>query len=180
MGSLHLILSQLIMPHLYCCCCGQPSGSQDTRCLRLCASRRLSGVPTLALDGVVKMPGMIEATAGAWLAPRRQPHTMAGDNHITTSRHGLSAPSSLPHPLWEPDSCKLPPAAPPYHPRPPARTPTPPLLPCRWEPDSYGYHGDDGKKFGGSAKGEEYGPKFTKGDTIGAAYNLAKQEIFFT
>ena len=85
-----------------------------------------------------------------------------------------SAPDS-----WDPDICQLPPEAPPYHP-PPSPDPTPPLLPCRWEPDSYGYHGDDGKKFGGSAKGEEYGPKFTKGDTIGAAYNLAKQEIFFT
>ncbi|KAG1656322.1 hypothetical protein FOA52_006653 [Chlamydomonas sp. UWO 241] len=49
-----------------------------------------------------------------------------------------------------------------------------------WEPNSYGYHGDDGKKFGGNGKGEDYGPKFGKGDTVGAAYSLSTQEIFFT
>ena len=29
-------------------------------------------------------------------------------------------------------------------------------------------------------QGDSYGPKFTKGDTVGACYHLAKQEIFFT
>ncbi len=51
---------------------------------------------------------------------------------------------------------------------------------CRWEADSYGYHGDDGKKFGGNGKGEDYGPKFGRGDTVGAVYHLGRQEIFFT
>mmetsp|Transcript_45085 Transcript_45085/g.134586 ORF Transcript_45085/g.134586 Transcript_45085/m.134586 type:complete len:177 (+) Transcript_45085:167-697(+) len=49
-----------------------------------------------------------------------------------------------------------------------------------WEPGSYGYHGDDGKKFGGNGKGEDYGPRYSTGDTVGAAYCLASQEIFFT
>ncbi|GAX77404.1 hypothetical protein CEUSTIGMA_g4850.t1 [Chlamydomonas eustigma] len=49
-----------------------------------------------------------------------------------------------------------------------------------WDPGSYGYHGDDGKKYGGNGKGEEYGPKFTKGDVIGACYHLGRQEIYFT
>ena len=52
--------------------------------------------------------------------------------------------------------------------------------PCSWEPGSYGYHGDDGHKFGGNGKGEDYGPKFSKGDTVGACYHLGKQEMFFT
>lgn len=50
----------------------------------------------------------------------------------------------------------------------------------RWEPNSYGYHGDDGRKYCANGKGEEYGPKFTAGDTIGAGIHMAKQEIFFT
>ncbi len=50
----------------------------------------------------------------------------------------------------------------------------------RWERGSYGYHGDDGNKFDGNGKGESYGPKFTKGDTVGGGYNLLTQEIFFT
>lgn len=60
--------------------------------------------------------------------------------------------------------------------------PTPPHMihTHRWEPGSYGYHGDDGRRFGGNGKGEDYGPCFTKGDTVGAAYCLANQEIFFT
>ena len=56
----------------------------------------------------------------------------------------------------------------------------PPSPPCSWEPGPYGYHGDDGHKFGGNGKGEDYGPKFSKGDTVGACYHLGKQEIFFT
>lgn len=40
--ALRLFLSQLIVPYLYCCCCGKPSGGQDTCCLHLCASRHLN------------------------------------------------------------------------------------------------------------------------------------------
>lgn len=57
----------------------------------------------------------------------------------------------------------------------------------RWEPSSYGYHGDDGRKYcypGNHArsnnKGTEYGPTFGTGDTVGAGLNLESQEIFFT
>jgi hypothetical protein len=50
----------------------------------------------------------------------------------------------------------------------------------RWEANSYGYHGDDGKKFAASGVGEEYGPKFGAGDVVGAGLHLDKQEMFFT
>lgn len=34
-----------------------------------------------------------------------------------------------------------------------------------WKAGSYGYHGDDGKIFGGSGEGTDFGPTFTTGDT---------------
>ncbi|KAG2437400.1 hypothetical protein HXX76_006052 [Chlamydomonas incerta] len=49
-----------------------------------------------------------------------------------------------------------------------------------WEVGSYGYHGDDGKKFIGSGMGEDYGPTFGAGDTVGAGIHLGRQELFFT
>lgn len=51
-----------------------------------------------------------------------------------------------------------------------------------WEAGSYGYHGDDGKKFGGSStgRGNNYGPLFSYGDIVGAAMDLNKCQIFFT
>ena len=49
-----------------------------------------------------------------------------------------------------------------------------------WEPNSYGYHGDDGRKYHSSGGGEEYAPPYGAGDTVGAGYHLGKQEIFFT
>eukprot|EP00878_Enallax_costatus_P006903 GHUV01007233.1.p1 GENE.GHUV01007233.1~~GHUV01007233.1.p1 ORF type:complete len:241 (+),score=55.60 GHUV01007233.1:288-1010(+) len=49
-----------------------------------------------------------------------------------------------------------------------------------WEPNSYGYHGDDGRKFYNSGKGEDYGPTYGTGDTVGAGFHFGKQEIFFT
>mmetsp|Transcript_5724 Transcript_5724/g.14243 ORF Transcript_5724/g.14243 Transcript_5724/m.14243 type:complete len:478 (-) Transcript_5724:162-1595(-) len=49
-----------------------------------------------------------------------------------------------------------------------------------WEPNSYGYHADDGNKFHNSGKGEEYGPPFVQGDTVGAGIHLENREIFFT
>jgi hypothetical protein len=58
---------------------------------------------------------------------------------------------------------------------------TPPgLKQNRWEPGSFGYHGDDGLRYAASGKGEEYGPRFGAGDTIGAAVHLGRHEIFFT
>jgi hypothetical protein len=44
---------------------------------------------------------------------------------------------------------------------------------------SYGYH-SDGKKYTDGTKGENYGPTFSTGDTVGCGINYDKQEIFFT
>ncbi|KAK1320302.1 hypothetical protein QJS10_CPA03g00224 [Acorus calamus] len=49
-----------------------------------------------------------------------------------------------------------------------------------WEPNSYGYHGDDGLIYRGSGRGESFGPTFTTGDTVGGGINYATQELFFT
>lgn len=49
-----------------------------------------------------------------------------------------------------------------------------------WEPNSYGYHGDDGCKFYNSSSGSVYGESFGNGDVIGAGIHLEKQQIFFT
>eukprot|EP00898_Chlorokybus_atmophyticus_P007569 jgi/Chlat1/7813/Chrsp66S07270 len=49
-----------------------------------------------------------------------------------------------------------------------------------WEANGYGYHGDDGRKYHASGKGEAYGPTFTTGDTVGAGLHLQNHEIFFT
>ena len=49
-----------------------------------------------------------------------------------------------------------------------------------WEANTYGYHGDDGHKFHGCGRGEQYGPSFTTGDVIGAGIHLTKGEVFFT
>ena len=58
---------------------------------------------------------------------------------------------------------------------------------CSWETNTYGYHGDDGKKYSHPVansrtinQGTEYGPTYTSGDTVGAGLNLETQEIFFT
>lgn len=53
-------------------------------------------------------------------------------------------------------------------------------LPGRWEANSCGYHGDDGKLYHGQGKGEDFGPTFTVGDTVGGGINYATQEFFFT
>ncbi|KAB5511154.1 hypothetical protein DKX38_030188 [Salix brachista] len=49
-----------------------------------------------------------------------------------------------------------------------------------WEPNSYGYHGDDGNLYTGHGKGDAFGPTFTTNDTVGAGINYASQEFFFT
>lgn len=54
------------------------------------------------------------------------------------------------------------------------------MVKCRWEPQSYGYHGDDGKKYHANGHGDDYGPTFSTGDVVGAGVHLDRQEIFFT
>ncbi|CAO3649871.1 unnamed protein product [Mucor fragilis] len=49
-----------------------------------------------------------------------------------------------------------------------------------WDPDSWGYHGDDGHSFAGSGTGKTYGPCFTTGDVIGCGVNFADNTAFYT
>ena len=49
-----------------------------------------------------------------------------------------------------------------------------------WEPDSWAYHGDDGKSFCAATPGKPYGPTFTSGDVIGCGVNFMKGCAFFT
>lgn len=49
-----------------------------------------------------------------------------------------------------------------------------------WDRGSYGYHGDDGKKFRGCGTGEPYGPKFTTGDVVGCIVNYLDSSISYT
>ncbi|XP_022949103.1 ran-binding protein M homolog [Cucurbita moschata] len=49
-----------------------------------------------------------------------------------------------------------------------------------WEPNSCGYHGDDGLLYRGLGKKEPFGPTYTSGDTVGAGINYTSQEFFFT
>ena len=51
--------------------------------------------------------------------------------------------------------------------------------PHRWEPNSIGYHGDDGHKFC-NGRHERYGPTFGTGDYVGAGINTRTGEVFFT
>ena len=55
----------------------------------------------------------------------------------------------------------------------------------RWEPNSFGYHAEYGKKLTGVVQpsrtgGEDYGPSYTTGDVVGAGIHLERQEMFFT
>lgn len=45
---------------------------------------------------------------------------------------------------------------------------------------SYGYLGEDGKKYTNAVRGELYAESFSTGDVIGCGIHFAKQEIFFT
>ena len=49
-----------------------------------------------------------------------------------------------------------------------------------WEPDSWAYHGDDGKSFCCQSQGKNYGPTFTSGDIIGCGVNFMTGCGFFT
>ncbi|KAF9355483.1 hypothetical protein BGX26_006484 [Mortierella sp. AD094] len=49
-----------------------------------------------------------------------------------------------------------------------------------WEPQSWGYHGDDGNSFEGCGNGRPFGPVFTTGDTIGCGVNFRDMSLFFT
>jgi len=48
------------------------------------------------------------------------------------------------------------------------------------EPKSYGYCGEDGKKYLGSSRGESYGPSFGKNDVVGCGIDFVKAMVFFT
>ncbi|CAK0783650.1 hypothetical protein CVIRNUC_006849 [Coccomyxa viridis] len=48
-----------------------------------------------------------------------------------------------------------------------------------WEPQSYGYHGDDGNAFRSDGKGRKYGPQFETGDFVGACLNRADKTISY-
>jgi Ran-binding protein 9/10 len=52
--------------------------------------------------------------------------------------------------------------------------------PPGWEPESYGYHGDDGHAYSGHNVGKVYGPPFTTGDTVGCGINFRTGIVFFT
>lgn len=49
-----------------------------------------------------------------------------------------------------------------------------------WEPNSWGYHGDDGHSFCCSGSGKPYGPTFTTGDIVGCCINFLDKSIFYT
>lgn len=49
-----------------------------------------------------------------------------------------------------------------------------------WEPESWGYHGDDGHCFQAQNVGKHYGPTFGYGDTIGCGVNFRTGTAFFT
>lgn len=52
--------------------------------------------------------------------------------------------------------------------------------PVGWEPEAWGYHGDDGRCFTGQNVGRHYGPSFNTGDTIGCGVNFRDNVFFFT
>lgn len=52
--------------------------------------------------------------------------------------------------------------------------------PVGWEPETWGYHGDDGRCFTGQNIGRSYGPSFTTGDVIGCGVNFRDHTAFWT
>lgn len=49
-----------------------------------------------------------------------------------------------------------------------------------WEPESWGYHGDDGNSFCCQGTGKPYGPQFSTTDIIGCGVNFRTGTAFFT
>eukprot|EP01156_Anaeramoeba_ignava_P023116 Anaeramoba_ignava/c21324_g6_i2.p1 GENE.c21324_g6_i2~~c21324_g6_i2.p1 ORF type:complete len:347 (-),score=132.23 c21324_g6_i2:230-1270(-) len=49
-----------------------------------------------------------------------------------------------------------------------------------WDFYSFGYHGDDGKKFESHGRGTPYGPTYTTGDIIGCCLNCINKSVFYT
>jgi len=49
-----------------------------------------------------------------------------------------------------------------------------------WETNSFGYHGDDGRKYQASGRGQHFAAPFGTGDVVGAGVHLAKRTIFYT
>ncbi|KAI9270694.1 concanavalin A-like lectin/glucanase domain-containing protein [Phascolomyces articulosus] len=50
-----------------------------------------------------------------------------------------------------------------------------------WNKHSIGYHSDDGRKFIDDATGgQDYGPSWQKGDTIGCGYSPTEGNVYFT
>ncbi|ORY05429.1 SPRY-domain-containing protein [Basidiobolus meristosporus CBS 931.73] len=49
-----------------------------------------------------------------------------------------------------------------------------------WDPNSWGYHGDDGHSFCCSGTGKPYGPTYTTGDIIGCCVNFRDGSAFYT
>ncbi|KAH8699560.1 concanavalin A-like lectin/glucanase domain-containing protein [Ilyonectria robusta] len=52
--------------------------------------------------------------------------------------------------------------------------------PIGWEPEAWGYHGDDGRCFTGQNIGRHYGPRYNTGDVIGCGVNFRNYTAFFT
>lgn len=52
--------------------------------------------------------------------------------------------------------------------------------PVGWEPESYAYHGDDGRAFSGHNVGKSYSSQYNKGDIVGAGINFKTNTVFFT
>lgn len=52
--------------------------------------------------------------------------------------------------------------------------------PPGYEPDSWGYHGDDGMTFCCQSTGRKYGPTFTTNDVVGCGVNFMTGTAFFT
>ena len=49
-----------------------------------------------------------------------------------------------------------------------------------WHHDSWGYHGDDGKRFSEAGPGVPYGPLYGTGDVVGCGVDFKSKIAFFT
>jgi Ran-binding protein 9/10 len=52
--------------------------------------------------------------------------------------------------------------------------------PVGWEPEAWGYHGDDGRCFTATNVGKTFGPAYGLGDVIGCGVNFRDHTAFFT